>query len=317
MEFNWKKFLIFDCMEDGQMYQDAIDSIMREDGYIKSNEIYCEVKEVGWESGKTSGRSYVLSPPQQYRHVAVSLLQESIDTNPALMEEDCYKIYQFINQDKKKGCVNFVTEPYSLDYKKDVDKRFAKEMFFDQYGWLSKVVYYESSSVSINPVTLVKTITYTNEILTVDFTWNVGSDGYTSDRSVTRKWMKESGTYSPSVSKDKIYTTFEAQNEGYRRRKNVSNILKGEVVGNILETEWNGVDVVNVLDAQDLGMPALNEIKVNLSGFEENNTVSDLITAIDGLSSVTYPFLENLVPSKGNKSIRQLAKDRVVNSQII
>ena len=52
----------------------------------------------------------------------------------------------------------------------------------------------------------------------------------------------------------------------------------------------------------------LNAIKTNINGFEQNNTIDDLITSIDSIDANTYTWIDNPIPSLGGLTIRGLSK---------
>ena len=318
MAFSWGKYIIFDSVKKGKEYQIEIDSLMIEDGFIKEGQTYSEVKKIGWEVEKTSGRAYVVSPPEKYRgSISSSFLKQSMEENPALIEENNYLIYYFLNEDGYRKFRNFTEVPISLDYKKDVNIRFAKKIEFDKYGFVTTVTYYETVNVTINETNLAREYEYVNEILKVSFEWNIGIDGYISNRTVNRQWKKEDGTYSSDHIKTKDYSIIEGQNEGIRRRRNVANLLKQNIVGAIMEVEFIDSNPLNIIEAQNLGIVPLNEIKESLLGFEENNSINDLVNAINNLSIETYPFLNKKVLSLGGISVKDLSKKIITDSKVI
>lgn len=310
---SYKKFLIFDCMDHCIEYMENVNSMMRSDAYIKSQQIWSDIKEVGWQSGKTGGRYYVVTPPVEYLGNLTNLIDEDTDQDPSYMEENIYLLYNHINTDVKNRCLNLVTRPDSIDYKKDVNKKFPKKYVFDQYGHLINVIYCESVINTFNPVTKLVSREYGEELIECAFSYTWYSNKYSKTQEAKRRWKREDGTWSEWLVKTKNYSDEQAQVEGVRRRGNVVNDLKKNVAGAILQTQ--GVDLVQ---AEILGKPAIN--KLNVSDFIQNNTLTELVDQVDALDDVEFPWLNNTVipANEGNPSVnvRDFAKSIIINSDL-
>ncbi len=223
-----------------------------------------------------------------------------------------YKIYDFVFPHIR----TFI--PFSIDYMKDVKVKFSRKNEFDQYGFLTKVTYYELETVTVDPVTLIRTVQYDNEILKVEISYNVTDDGYVSYRDTKRSYMLDTDLYEVEgeITKRKHYDTTQALKEGLRRRQNVIDILKLSVAGVIYLTEATLGNITNVIEAEQLGIPAFTELAIEVDNYVSGNTSAEMIAAINGLSSVTYPWLDNVIPASGGATIKMYAMSIISNAII-
>ena len=133
----YKKYLIFDSYDKMYTYIDVLDRNLKIIGLIGVDQSWDTPKLVGIKNDVVSGRYFINTPHKQwYFHGPEFLISESIDTNPASILENIFKIYDYINDDLKHNYLNsnYLVEPHSLDYKKDVKIRFAQKHTFDDYG---------------------------------------------------------------------------------------------------------------------------------------------------------------------------------------
>lgn len=226
MEF--KKYIIFESKDRLSLYLNILNRNLKVAGLIKEKETWDRPRVVG-SGDHTSKRFWLNSPREEFQSYApTSFIEETTDTYPIDLQENIYKIYCFVNEDADKKVLNYLVKPNSLEYKKDVNIRFAQEEEFDQYGNLIKVVYYEYETVDINPLG-IKTVNYFNKILEATFVYTYEADGYLNYRDATRAWYKMDETIDAHITKRKFYNTNQAKKAGERRRKNVQNIMEQKV----------------------------------------------------------------------------------------
>jgi len=223
-----------------------------------------------------------------------------------------YKIYDFVFSHIR------TFTPFSIDYMKDVSIKLSRKNEFNDKGFLTKVTYYESQTVTVDPTTLIRTVEYDNEILKVEINYNITSDGYVSYRDTKRSYMLDSDIYEEAgeITKRKHYDTVQALKEGLRRRQNVIDGLKLSVAGVIYITEATLGNITNVIEAEVLGIPAFTSLTIPVENYISGNTSPELIASIDGLSSVTFPWLDNVIPNAGGATVKQYAMSIISNAII-
>ena len=122
-----------------------------------------------------------------------------------------YKIFDFIRDGVS------TSDALTIDHKKDVTIRFAEKNIYDTKGFKTSVEIYETSTVSIDPNTLVKTISYNNLIKKINLTYEVGIDSALKSRSETFLFYRKDDSFD-QVGNTKIqyYTSEESIKEGVR-----------------------------------------------------------------------------------------------------
>lgn len=193
-----------------------------------------------------------------------------------------YKIYDYI--DDREGSQYTETEvPKSLDYVIGLkQKLYPKRTFTD--GSLVEVVWYENHDLQ-NDI-------YDTPVIKVEIQYFFNSDDYVTHRIVTRKWAYDDGTYPNDSSEWKVtekhYTFKEALEEGIIRRTNIVNILKGDVVGLIMQTEST-----DTITAEGLGIAFFIENKDAIESYIQVNYRDVINSNIDNASLTQHYWLDN------------------------
>jgi hypothetical protein len=316
----YKKYLIFDCYHDICTYLDTLDRNLKLSGHIEITETWDKVQEVGHLVNRNSKRYYILTPPEKWRILGPEyLIKDSIDDNPALLEENIFKIYKFLNVDKEReySHSNYLVEPMSLDYKMHVNIRFTQKNFFDSHGNLVKVEYYENSDVNINALG-IKSVTYNNKILEVLFTYFYATDGYLNYRESLRKWIKMDNSFGNELVKRKYYDSADAKKVGERRRRNVQNTLETKVGTALFLNRGSSLVGGNntfqtVKDADIYGKPLLNTMSHYFDNYVKNDEHSELLTAILNIDTTIYDWVLDNDPFT-QKTIQQMIIDTIQES---
>lgn len=228
-------------------------------------------------------------------------------------EQDFYnhfKIYHFLSNDVlRKHLINDLIDlketPKSIDYKKDVNQRLHPEYYFDNNGFLYQVIYYESVQVGTDQFGF-PTYAFSNPIVKYEAQYTVDSDGYTSDRFVTRSWCMMDETWSDDTKVTyKIYDRVQSRDEAFRRRSNLISQLIIKTIGLLLMTS---PDLTSVNEAESDAMPFYRSIESAISLYKDVGAVNE----VDGspfllkkqIAEHTYTRLDNEIPGSGGVTIR-------------
>ena len=230
-------------------------------------------------------------------------LRDEVLTDEEQEEYNHYKIYDFLSDDayESMGFINPKSTPKSIDYKKDLNVRLHPDYKFDKFGFLTGCTYYENLEVSYDAYGFT-VFTYDNPILDYLASYTFASNGYTSTRSVTRRWYKMDGTLSED-SKDtfKVYPPMVARDEARARRKNLINNLLVNAVGLFIMTSN---DLNSVSEAEADALPLLKDINSALSAYYEFGTKLDTegnpCQLIQEIAVHPYARLDNYVPGTSN-----------------
>ena len=221
--------------------------------------------------------------------------------------EPTYKIFDYV----REGIGHF--DPLAIDDKKDVLIRFSEKVTIDERGFKTKIEQYESDLVTIDPVTLVRTITYSDLVKCTDVSYVIGSDDALLSRTETYSFVKEVDnvdTLLPvGIPKVKGYTGVESLSEGVKRRENVINMLKQRTAYYILLTE---ASVNNVPEAEVASKSIGEAVAVETGNFISINTANHLIAAIAGIVDTR---LDNVVDGNGS-TIRDVMMFTIQNSNL-
>ncbi len=314
----YKKYIIFDDLPSCVFYLSLLNSSLREKNLINSEESWDTPRKVGENTNTFSKRYWLKKPPKDFfEHSLKSIIDDSSDILPSDINEDIYKIYNFINEDSDKKIKNYLLSPASLDYKKDVNLRFAIKEHFDIYGHLVKSEYYEKSQVTSNPLGIREEI-FNNKILEVEFDYYYGTDGYLNYRNVNRTWFLVDDSKGSSIMKTKFYSNNKAKKAGERRRKNVQNIMENKVGTALFLTKGSalvgGDGTFNtVAEADEYGKPLLNSLYLEFNSYVTNNETATLLNSILNIDEIEYDWIMGIDPVTG-KTIKQLAYDIIRDS---
>lgn len=218
-----------------------------------------------------------------------------------------YKIFDYV----REGVDHF--DPLAIDDKKDVLIRFAEKVTIDDRGFKTKIEEYESDVVTIDPVTLIRTITYADLVKCTDVSYVIGSDDALLSRTETYSFVKEVDNVDTLIPvgtpKVKGYTGVESLSEGVKRRENVINMLKQRTAYYLMLTE---ASVTNVPEAEVAAKSIGEAVAVETVNFISINTADNLITAISLIADVR---LDNIVD--GNAlTIRDVMMGTIENSNL-
>lgn len=230
-------------------------------------------------------------------------LRDEVLTDEEQEEYNHYKIYNFLSDDvyESIGNVNPKLTPKSIDYKKDLNVRLNPEYKFDKFGFLTGCTYYENLSISYDAYGFT-VFTYDNPILEYTANYTFADNGYTSTRSVTRRWYKMDGILSEDSKESfKVYPPMVARDEARIRRKNLINELIIKTVGLFIMTSQ---DLNNVSEAEADALPLLKDINPALSAYYEFGTKLDAqgnpCQLIQEIAVHPYARLDNYVPGTNN-----------------
>lgn len=224
-----------------------------------------------------------------------------------------YKIYDFISDDviDRFGRLDISVTPKSIDYKKDVNQRFHSEYEFDNKGFLINTTYYEN--LDIQNVSGMTTYNYTSPIVHYNAQYFQNSDGYVTQRIVTRKWELKDGTWSiDDKVTNKYYDTKSSREEGNRRRRNLINNLLIDTVGLFFITSG---DLTSISETESDAIPFLTEVDSGIKLYYESGAKEDIngnpCLLIQQVSGSTYSRLNNIVPPTTGTTIRDYIISRL------
>jgi len=224
-------------------------------------------------------------------------------------EHDHYRLYHWLSDDvldRFNGTIHYKTTPKSIDYKKDLSIRLHPEYVFDNYGFLTSVIYYENLSVSLNQFGF-PVYTFTNPVVKYEATYTLDVDtGYVTTREIYRHWMKLSGVWgSDPKTSWKIYNSKQAREEGSRRRKNLINNILIDTVGLLLMTSPS---LTTVAETESDAMPFLQEVQPAMSLYYESGAKLDgngnPCLLIQKVTDSVYTKLDNVISASPYMTIR-------------
>lgn len=242
-------------------------------------------------------------------------LRDEIHTEDEQDENDHFIIYHHLTNDAKSKLGNYSMKntPKSVDYKKDLESRLHPKYTFDNFGWLIECEYFENLIVTTNSYGF-HIFNYSNPVIKYQASYNIGIDGYVTDRTAIRSWYLASGTYSTDTKNSfKVYEPLTARGEGRRRRQNLISRLIIDTVGIIIMTSE---DLNNVYEAEEDGIPFMRDIESDISAYYEYGTKKDAqgnsCKLIQTVSGHTYSRLDNWVPGTGDTvTIRDFILNRL------
>jgi len=235
--------------------------------------------------------------------------RDEVYTDAEQEEYNYYKIYNFLADDafERLGTINPKATPKSIDYKKDVNQRLHPEYDYDIYGFLTGVTYYENLDVTqISGITIFN---FDNPILRYEAAYSQGSDGYVTNRVVTRMWQTMDNEWSTDVKTSvKIYNTNMSRMEGNRRRRNLINNLLIDTVGLFFMTSTDPV-FTSVSETESHALHFLEGMGSGIQMYYEAGPKLDSqgnpCQLIQQISASTYSNLDNTLPSNTGMTIRQ------------
>lgn len=224
-----------------------------------------------------------------------------------------YKIYDFLSEDvlDRLGELNEKITPKSIDYKKEVNKRFNPEYAFSNSGFLTGVTYYEN--LNIQQSNGINVYNYSNPIVKYSALYFQNSDGYVTHRIVDRAWQMMDGTWSTDIKTSlKMYDSKQSREEGNRRRRNLINNLLIDTVGVIFMTSN---DLTTISETESDAIPFLTEVDSGIqlyyeSGAKKNGQGESCLLIQQTLSS-TYSRLDNIIPPTSGLTIRDYIVNRL------
>lgn len=230
-----------------------------------------------------------------------------------------FRIYDYVSKDKKDIYEDLTIVPFSVKYSIDLSIKLARSDEFDQYGFLRTIKYYRTNTKNVDPDTLIGSDSFDYEILTVQVDYNVGSNGYVSDRRTTRKWMLTDGTYSQQEKISfKSYNQQQAQREGEKRRNNIIHILKQNTGSAIYVAELLKGNSPTSVSAEDIGKPFLAYLSESIKAFNEGAGADVLISEINTADAIAFPFLEDntatAFDSNGAPTAFSKIRDVIINT---
>lgn len=231
-------------------------------------------------------------------------------------DEQNFRLYYLLNDDKIYEPINPTIVPKSIDYKTDI-KRLHQKLTFKK-GILVECEYFENLTTSKNAYG-IDTYTYDNNILKVVMEYHVSESSYVDYRNVKRYWARYDGTYSDDYKESiKYYTAITSRDEGVLRRTNIINDSITTIGGLMLMTIPS---ITNLTAAETAALPLLNEIDSDINKYIKGN-IQPLIskTATIDVSEFTDPALgnwyNNLVPGT-RITIRQLLMSKIIEGTLV
>lgn len=235
-------------------------------------------------------------------------------TDEEYNEHNHYKLYHYLNEDILIDLNedNFKITPKSIDYKKSVNSRLHPKMVFNEFGFLTDVIYYSELEVDTSGQFLQ--YNYSNPIVKYNAKYNTGSDGYTISRVTTRNWTRNDGSWSenPKVSL-KIYDPISSRDEAKKRRRNLINNLLVEIVGLIMYTTPS-LTTTSLAEIDAMGF--FHDIETAITAYYESGTTVDSegnpCKLVDEITKHPYERLNNMVPLGDNYiTLRELLLNRI------
>jgi len=227
-------------------------------------------------------------------------------------DSNYFKLYNFLSHDvmERLGYINRQTTPKSIDYKRDVKKRFSPKYEFSDAGFLTGVTYYENLTVTV--VSGITTFNYDNPIVRYDAQYFENSDGYVTHRIIDRSWAMMDDTWSPDHKVSlKLYDSKMSREEGNRRRRNLINNLLIDTVGLFFMTSGDAT----VSETESHAIPFLTEIDSGIQLYYESGAKEDAqgnpCLLIQQVSASTYTRLGNAVPNGGGATIKDFIISRL------
>jgi len=224
-----------------------------------------------------------------------------------------FKIYYLLNDDKLYEPINPTTTPKSIDYKTDI-KRLHQKLTFKK-GMLVECEYFKNLTITQNELGL-DVFNYSDNILRVLAEYHVSPNSYTDYRVVKRYWAYMDGTYSNDYKESvKYYDTINSRNEGTIRRENIINDCITSISGLIIMTEPT---ITTVKDAEIFALPVLNEIDGEVNKYVKGY-IEPLITKISTIDVSIYGNLgnwfDNTIPNS-QASIRQYLVSKLLEGEL-
>lgn len=224
-----------------------------------------------------------------------------------------FKIYYLLNDDKLYEPINPTTTPKSIDYKTDI-KRLHQKLTFKK-GMLVECEYFKNLTITQNELGL-DVFNYSDNILRVLTEYHVSPNSYTDYRVVKRYWAYMDGTYSNDYKESvKYYDTINSRNEGTIRRENIINDCITSIGGLIIMTEPT---ITTVKDVETFALPVLNEIDGEVNKYVKGY-IEPLITKISTIDVSIYGNLgnwfDNTIPNS-QASIRQYLVSKLLEGEL-
>lgn len=197
-----------------------------------------------------------------------------------------YKIYQYLLAGNDyTPRVNWTRLPEDIDFKIGLSVTLYKNVVMSGGAPLYKE-YYVDAAVGNDDV-----IVYSNPIVRIDYTFERDSISLAKSSTQTIRWYDMEGNLSLDFKVIKeYYNNSEALDEAALRRTNIINDLKVKTIGLIMIT-----NSMSQIDAASLGKIFLGGYKMEINNYIDEANM-EFKTIVQNVSSITYPWLDNMTP---------------------
>ncbi len=191
---------------------------------------------------------------------------------------------------------------HSINYANGLGERLHKDVLNNIFrGEVREISFYiQDQNFSLDPST--GAVVSGTKVVREDHVYTRDANGLALRRDITISWLREDGSAHPSQKvRTKLYSPLEQGREGTRRRSNVIDQMKLQLVGMLAATETAGDFTAAVILGQTFFTAHFQEIA------EFVETASDQITA--DLIADTTPWMNNFVAA--GVTIRAVLLDQV------
>lgn len=232
-------------------------------------------------------------------------------------DEQNFKLYYLLNDDKIYEPINPTIVPKSIDYKTDI-KRLHQKLTFNK-GILVKCEYFANLTTSKNALGM-DVYTFSDNIIKVEMEYYVGANAYIDYRIVKRYWARMDGTYSDDYKESiKYYDAIAAREEGITRRNNIINDTIAAVGGLMIMTMPQ--HITSIISAETHAMNLLDAIDADINKYIKGN-IGVLINKVETLDVSTLTgiemgnWFENPVPDT-SVTIRQYLLSKLTDGVLV
>jgi len=170
-----------------------------------------------------------------------------------------------------------------LDYGRGLDIRLAPKRTFTN-GVLTHVDYYASATLDQTGQEV-----FSDHVVSEQYDYTRNADGFAMARTLTIKWITEAETEHETVkTRFKTYNLTESIRETDRRRSNILDTLKSQMIGIMVAGMGMSVD-----QAVQTGQSFFEFHMNGIIAFKEIGEVQALIDAIN--ADTTHPWLEAVI----------------------
>ena len=179
-------------------------------------------------------------------------------------------------------------EWHAINYTHGLEQRLHKDVLSNIFrGEVREISFYiQDDELALDPST--GAVIAGTKVVREDHVYTRDANGLAIRRDITINWIQEDGSDHPSSKvRTKIYSPLEQGREGTRRRTNVVDQMKLQLVGMLAATETAGDFDAAVLLGQQFFTSHFQEIA------EFVETASDQI--VSDLVADTSPWMDNLI----------------------